>query len=331
MKLRFGIVGCGSIAANSFAPSLVKSAEAELTAVCRRDRAKAEEFAGRFGGCSVYTSAAELVADDQVDAVIVSTPTDTHCDYTVLAAEHGKHVLCEKPMARDAAESRAMIAACQKAGVKLAVAYRRRLFPQVVAAKELIRSGRIGRVVCVRTHYSGLSGLSSGSWQREPGIGGALMEMAVHRIEVLLNFAGQPTTVSALVETVSQDWEVDDSNGLLLQFEDGKIGIHSTILTSPPRHDVAQVDGTEGRILIDPLEFHVGAIAVAGPDGTEEHAVTPLESPYFDLPMIDDLVAAVGEEREPVCDAATGFAVQAVADAARRSAAEGTRVVVEAL
>ena len=94
---------------------------------------------------------------------------------------------------------------------------------------------------------------------------------------------------------------------------------------------MAQVDRTEGRILIDPLEFHVGAIAIESAEGSEEHAVTPLENPYFDLPMIDDLVAAVREDREPVCDAATGFTVQAVADAARQSAAEGVKVGVEVL
>jgi len=89
---------------------------------------------------------------------------------------------------------------------------------------------------------------------------------------------------------------------------------------------VAQIEGTEGRILIDPLEFHVGAIAIEGADGSEQHAVTPLQGPYFDLPMIDDLVAAVGEDREPACDAATGFTVQAVADAARRQGAGGVKV-----
>ena len=87
------------------------------------------------------------------------------------------------------------------------------------------------------------------------------------------------------------------------------------------------MDSTEGRILIDPLEYHVGAIRLA--DGSEQHAVTT-EGPCFDLPRID-LVAAGSEDREPACDAATGFTVQAIADAARRSAAGGVKVDVEAL
>ena len=326
--MRFGIIGAGSIAASSFAPSLIKSRRAELTAVCRRDLDRAREFADQFGGCAAYASAEELVESGEVDAVLVTTPTDTHCDYTVMAARHGLHVLCEKPMARNAGECRAMIKECHHADVRLGVAYRRRVWPQVVEAHRQIEAGRIGRVVCVRTHYSGLTELAADSWQRQPEIGGALMEMAVHRIEVLLNFAGSPTTVSGLVQTVHHDWEVDDSVGILLQFEDGKMGVHSTILTSPPRHDFAQIDGTEGRIIIDPLEFHADQVVVEGTGGREEIAVTALESPYFDLPMVEDFIDAVEEGREPACDAETGYWVQAVADAAVESSREGVRVPV---
>ena len=329
MTLRFGIIGCGAIAANSFAPSLLKSTRAELVAVCRRDLDKAQEFAQRFGDCAAYASADELLASD-VDAVIVATPTDTHCEYTELAARHGKHVLCEKPMAHNAAECRQMIEACRAAGVKLGVAYRRRLFPQVLKAKELIAAGRIGRIVCVRTHYSGWTEVGEGEWRVQPGIGGAMMEMAVHRLEVLLNFAGAPTAVSALVETVHHDWPVDDTDAILLKFADGKIGIHSTILTSKPRHDFAQIDGTEGRILIDPLEFPSDHIRLETPDGFEAISVTPLADPYFDLPMVDDFIAAVEEDREPVCDGVTGYWVQAVADAAFQSGREGKLVEVRA-
>lgn len=329
-KLRLGIIGCGDIAANSFAPSLRKSERAELAAVCRRDLDKARAFAERFGGCAAYASAEELLADEEVEAVVISTPADGHCRLTLAAAQRFKHVLCEKPMARDISECRTMIEACREAGVKLGVAYRRRLFPQVLKAKELIAQGKIGRVVCARTHYSGWSPATAGDWRIQPGIGGALMEMAVHRLEVLLHFAGQPVEVMALVESVHHGWPVDDSDALLLKFADGKIGVHSTILTSPPRHDLAQIDGTQGRILMDPLEFHAAQIYLETTAGVEEIGVVPLESPYFDLPMIDDFALAVRQGREPVCDALTGYWTQAVVDAARRSAREGRRVEVEA-
>jgi 1,5-anhydro-D-fructose reductase (1,5-anhydro-D-mannitol-forming) len=319
-KMRFGIIGCGSIAAGSFAPSLLKSEHAELVAVCRRDHGKAQKFAAQFGGCAAYASAAELTADEQVDAVVVATPTDTHAEFSVLAAQQGKHVLCEKPMARNAAECRQIVEACVEAGVGLAVAYRRRLFPQVLRAQKLIADGAIGRMVCVRTHYSGWMSGGPENWRTHPVIGGAMMEMAVHRLEVLLNFAGQPTEVSALVETVEHDWPVDDTDALLMRFAGGHIGVHSTILTSPPRRDQAIIDGTEGRVIIDPLEFGADHIVLERPDGRQRLDVVALEQPYFDLPMIDDFVQAVCGERQPVCDGITGYTVQATVDAAFQAA-----------
>ena len=330
-KVKFGIIGCGAIAANSFAPSLLASEEAELVAVCRRDREKAQAFAKEFGGCAHYGTAEELLDDENVEAVVVATPTDSHCEYVLLAAERGRSVLCEKPMARDAAECRRMIEACRDAGVKLGVAYRRRLFPQVLKAKELVAEGRIGRVVCVRTHYSGWTSVGPDEWRVDPGIGGAMMEMAVHRLEVLLNFAAAPVEVSALVETVHHEWPVDDTDAILLKFADGTIGVHSTILCSNPRRDIAHIDGTEGRIMIDSLEFGSEILRLETSVGVEEIGVEPLQNPYFDRPMLDDFALAVREDRQPLCDGETGFVVQAVVDAAFSSAREQRAIKVERL
>ena len=329
-RMKFGIIGCGDIAAHSFAPSLTHSDAVELAAVCRRELDRARAFADEFGGCAAYDSAAALLADENVEAVVVSTPTDTHCEYTVAAAAAGKHVLCEKPMARGTGECRQMIDACRAAGVALGVAYRRRLFPQVLKARELIGAGRIGRVVCVRTHYSGWTAVEPGAWRVDPEIGGAMMEMAVHRLEVLLNFAAAPTEVSALVETVHHDWPVDDTDALLLKFADGTIGVHSTVLCSEPRRDIAHIDGTEGRSMIDSLEFGASSLRRETAQGLEEIPVEPLQAPYFDRPMLEDFAAAARSSRAPICDGLTGFKVQAVVDAAFASAREKKTVAVEA-
>jgi 1,5-anhydro-D-fructose reductase (1,5-anhydro-D-mannitol-forming) len=328
--MRFGIIGCGSIAASSFAPGLVRSEQAELVAVCRRDGDEARAFAGRFGDCAAYDSADALLADQQVQAVIVATPTDTHCEFTLAAAQAGKHVLCEKPMARDHAECRRMIEACTKAGVTLGVAYRRRLYPQVLAAQELIAAGRIGRVVCVHTHYAGWRDLPAGAWQLQPEIGGALMEVAVHPIEVLLNLApALPVDVSAVIETVHHKWPVEDSVSLLLRFADGTIGVHSTTWASRPRRDFAQIDGTDGRIFIERLECDSEYLEIETPEGRETVPVDPLERQCFDQPMIEDFASAAIAGRQPHCDAETGYRVQVVADAARESATSGRRITLD--
>ena len=159
------------------------------------------------------------------------------------------------------------------------------------------------------------------------------MEMAVHRIEVLLNLApAEPVEVCGLIDTVfHKDWQVDDSDALLLRFANGTIGLHSTIMTSRPRRDFAQVDGAEGRIIIDGLEFGGSSIELETEAGRQQLAVTPLEAPFFDQPMLEDFAAAAREGREPVCDGVTGYRVQAVVDAARTAWQQRRWVEVEKL
>ena len=331
-KMRFGIIGAGSIAQGSFAPALLSSEHAELVAVSRRDLSRARDFAAEHGGgCAAYSDPAALLADPRVDAVIIATPGDSHCELTLLAAKHGKHVLVEKPMAVNAAECRRMIEGCAEAGVGLAVAYRRRTWPQVVRAQQLIAQGAIGRVVCVRTHYSG--GPAFTGWQLDPTAGGTMLEMAVHRIEVLLNFAApaKPTLVTALVEQVLERKDgasIDDTDALLLRFDNGLVGVHSTIMTSPPRRDAVQIDGTEGRIIIESLESGSSEIKLESADSgkVETISVTPLGARVFDLPMVDDFVKSIAEGgyRQPICDGVSGYYVSAVVDAAFQSARTGS-------
>ena len=156
-----------------------------------------------------------------------------------------------------------------------------------------------------------------------------MMEMAVHRLEVLLNFTAAPVEVSALVETVHHDWPVDDTDAILLKFVDGTIGVHSTLLCSKPRRDIAHIDGTEGRIMIDSLEFSADGLKVETAQGVEEIPVEPLQAPYFDRPMLEDFAAAARSGRAPICDGLTGFKVQAVVDAAFASAREKQTATVE--
>ena len=194
------------------------STEADLVAVCRRDITQAADFAAQHGGhCAAYGDAKALLADPAVDAVIIATPTHTHAELAVLAAQHGKHVLVEKPMARNKEECKRMIDACQQANVSLGVCYRRRMFPQVLKAKELVAAGTIGEVLTVRTHCSALQdtlkaerdGFSQ-DWGAEPQLGGAMMEMASHRIEVLLNlmvcYAGISNVPRFCISYSQQGW-----------------------------------------------------------------------------------------------------------------------------
>ncbi len=328
--LRWGILGCGDIAARTFAPCLRDSALCSLVAVSRRSPGAAEAFARRFDVPHWHTDERDLLDRTDIDAVVIATPPHVHCAQAVAAAEAGKHVLVEKPMALTPDECRRMMAACSAAGVRLAVAYRRRLFPQVVRAAELIRAGAIGGVTLVRTHYSGW--MDPGDWRLDPSVagGGAMMDMACHRLEVLLHLGGPALEVSAMVETLAHPWPVDDTGTVLLRLAGGALGVHSTTLTSPPRYDFAQVDGTAGKILLDPLEHWADHVRLIREEGEERMPVTPLSAEHQDLPMIEDFVRAVRAEREPVCGAAAGLHTQEVIAAAYDAARSRKTVPVAA-
>ncbi len=125
----------------------------ELSAVCGRDAAAVQDFAGQFGWHSAETDWQKLIARDDIGLVDVSTPGDTHAPIAIAAAEHGKHVFCEKPLANTLAEARQMLAAVRKAGVVGMVNFNYRRVPAVQLAKQLIDSGRIGKIYHWRAVY----------------------------------------------------------------------------------------------------------------------------------------------------------------------------------
>ena len=328
--LRWGILGCGDIAGKTFAPCLVASPLCELVAVSRRNGDAARAFAERFHVPHWHTNDAELLAREDVDAVVIATPPHVHREQTLAAAARGKHVLVEKPMALNPAECREMVDACRAANVRLGVAYRRRLFPQVVRAKQLIAAGAIGRVTLVRGHYSGRMDLDDAEWRLDPevGGGGAMMDMACHRLEVLLNLGGPVTEVMAMVETIAMPWSVDDTGCLTLRFASGALGVHSTTLTSPPRYDLVEVDGTGGKLVLDPLEHWSDSVRWIRPNGEERVPVEPVTSEFQDLAMLDDFVHAVREGREPECSGEAGLRTQELIEAAYHSAQERRAVIL---
>src|SRR5438094_463081 len=144
MKLAWGLIGCGDIARKRVAPALRDLTECNLVAVSRRCSELAESFAKEFGVAKWYSNWQELLLDPEIDAVYIATPVHLHAAQTIAAAEAGKHVLCEKPLALSVIECDQMLAACRANDVKLGVAYYRHFYPVVGRIKEVIESGEIG-------------------------------------------------------------------------------------------------------------------------------------------------------------------------------------------
>ncbi len=223
--MKFGLIGCGGIG-QIRAAAINAAGGMELTVVADVDRGKADAVAGA-ARARVETDWRKLLSAPEVEAVIISTPPSLHCTMTIEALRAGKHVLCEKPLARDADECRAMLAAAQASGKTLATGFNYRFYPSVAKAREILDSGRIGELDHVRS-YTGYTASDHGQpWLHDHAVmgGGALRDNGIHLLDLTRWFLGEVAEVKGI--TRNSVWNFDgceDNAFVLLKSRDGKVG-----------------------------------------------------------------------------------------------------------
>ena len=226
--VKLGIVGCGSFA-DSSAGAVQKSSNAELI-TCFDILPKIREAFGKKYGCDQEQSYADLLKRKDVDGVLVVSPNALHAEQTVLAAEHGKHVFVEKPIANTLADGERMIEACEKAGVVLMIGHLRRRSAGNRKAKELISNGVIGKPVMAEANVS-----SSGGFELNPDKfrwygddsgcpGGMLMTSGIHHVDTFNYLLGPIKSVFSYSNKLYIKAEIDDVTTTVFQFESGVLG-----------------------------------------------------------------------------------------------------------
>ena len=312
-RVRWGLIGCGDIARRRVAPALRELENCELVAVSRADPTRAESFAAEFGARSWHADWRELVRDPEVEAVYVATPVHLHAEQAVAAAEEGKHVLCEKPMALSVGECERMNAAAEANDVRLGVAYYRRFYPAVERVGEILRSGEIGRPIVAQ--LNAFERFEPGPehprrWLLEKRLagGGPMFDFGSHRVEVLLNLFGPVADVRALRGNLLFPREVEDTAVALLQFEAGPQAVLSVTHAAREPQDTMEIFGSEGSVRADVLNEGVLKVRTAAGERLEKH---PAHS-NFHQPLIDDFARAVVEGRSPRVDGRAGLAVSSV-------------------
>ncbi len=213
--IKIGVIGCGVIADLTVC-GYVADDRVEIRAVCDSSKEKAEAKACEWDAEKVYEDYRELLADNDIDAVEIITPHDLHCPMAIEAAKAGKHVSVQKPMARNVAECRKMIAAAEDAGVTLRVNDPYIYYPPIVKAKELIEAGEIGNPSMVRVRTT--VGSMDCGWDVDPDAwawrfdkkrsgGGNMLDDMHHKFAVALFLGGDVEKVSAFIE--NRDFFVD--------------------------------------------------------------------------------------------------------------------------
>ena len=313
MKLPWGLIGCGDIARKRIAPALRELPSCELVAVSRARSELAESFAREFNARKHYSSWQDLVSDNELQAVYIATPVHLHAEQAIAAAEAGKNILCEKPMAMNVGECDRIIAAAKANRVKLGIAYYRHFYPVVQRTREIIESGEIGRPVLAQ--INAFESFSPGpehprSWllQKERSGGGPMFDFGCHRIEVLATVLGQVTKVRAMTANVIFEREVEDTASALFQFAGGAGGVLSVTHAASEPQDTFDIFGLQGSIHIPIL--NEGAMRIVSSEGErwEKH---PPDS-NLHAPLIRDFVEAVITDRDPAVPGETGRMVAAI-------------------
>jgi xylose dehydrogenase (NAD/NADP) len=246
--IRWGILGTAHIAEKALVPAIHAAQGAELVAVASRSLEKAQAYAERNQIRKAYGSYEELLADPDVDAVYIPLPNHLHAEWTIKAAEAGKHVLCEKPAALNADEARRMIAACQAHGVVFMEAFMYSLHPQWARVRELLDGGVIGELELISANFSfHLDNPVDIRWY--PIGGGALYDVGCYCVHVTRTFAGDelPTEVRALADL--DEHGVDRSVVALLRFPGGVLAHLDCSFVAADRQRV-ELAGTKGSLVV---------------------------------------------------------------------------------
>ena len=290
--VRWGIISTAHIN-RLVIPGAHASEKVDLVAVASRDLGRAEEYAGKWEIPVAYGSYEELLADDSIDAVYISLPNTMHCEWSIKAVEAGKHVLCEKPMARHTDQVVAAFDAADREGRLLSEAFMYRHNPQTAQLVALVESGAIGELRLVRSAF-GYSLYDPDNIRLRTDVeGGALMDVGCYCVSGSRLVAGEPEALAALswIGKTGTDWAFQGimrfPGDVLAQFYCG---------TALPDADELEVIGSEGSLFLDdPWHARRPVIELRRGGEVERIELEPVDSYQLELENLSDAIRGEAE------------------------------------
>ncbi len=255
MKVRWGVLGACGIARRRTIPEVLSFAEkSTIIALMDVDEAALSATAKAFGIPRAYLTVEELLSED-IDAVYVASPVAFHYTQVKKALEAGKHVLCEKPLALRVEEAEELLELAGKKSLKLGVAFMMRYNVYHEKMKAFIDEGKLGQPVFARAQLTCFYPPIPGAWRQKKatGGGGALTDMGCHCVDLLEWFFGEVTEVFGFLDTLTHDYEVEDTSTVLLRFKNGAHGFVDNFFNVPDEaaRNVLELYGTKGAIVAE--------------------------------------------------------------------------------
>lgn len=223
-KVRWGVIGAGGIAERRTIPGMMLCKNAELVAVMEINMDLAEKSRAKWNCKKAYDNEADLLSDPEIDAVYIASPVVLHAKQAMAAADAGKHILIEKPLAMTADEGQKVVDYCASKGVKIATGLMMRFGSYVQEMKKAVAAGKIGKPVSGYAQFTCWYPDIPGAWRQTKAAsgGGAMMDMGVHCIDLMQYILGtNAKEVAAFHDTLSFNYEVEDSSMVMLRMENG--------------------------------------------------------------------------------------------------------------
>jgi len=258
-RIGYAVVGLGSIAEISVLPSFRKSKTSKLVALVSRDESRAQTLGAKFGvkHCYSYENYDQCLSQPVVDAVFITSVNNAHAEQTIRAANAGKHVLCEKPMATSVEDCQRMVDACRKNNVRLMIAYRKYFEPGSVALKKLVTDGKLGRLRHIFSSYTEIVDPGKAkTWQLNQKVagGGSLVDLGIYCVNTMRWLAGSSpidATAHRWTEDPQRFSEVEDNIAFRLTHPGGLV-CQGTSSFSSMAASFVQVHGDQGWAALNP-------------------------------------------------------------------------------
>jgi predicted dehydrogenase len=334
--MRFvGILGGGVISV-THARAARETEGVEVVAVYGQNREKIAHLSQSYGGIA-YDSLQAFLAHKPMDLIMIGSPSGLHAEQGIAAAQHGLHVLVEKPLDITTARADALINECECAGVKLGVMFQDRVAPDICRIKELVDAGELGKPILVSGNvrwyrppeYYGDSRWR-GTWALDGG--GALMNQGVHTIDLMLWLLGDVERVSAKAVTALHDIEVEDTVVATLEFTNGAIGtLQAATSVYPGYRRRVELTGTNGTIVLEhdriitaDLLNPVADMILPAPESDNDDSASPDIRGHKRL--LEDFLRAIETNSKPRCDGREGRRSVALVQAIYESSRTGSAV-----
>ena len=252
--IKFGILGTG-MASDFHAIAVEKIENAKLVGICDMNRERAEEFAQKHSA-RIYESFDEMLSDADIDAVCICTPSGYHTEQVIRAAEAGKHIVCEKPLAIKTSDFDLIIDACKRNSVKLTVISQFRFSPDIARAKEIVESGVLGKLVMCdlyMKYWRDPEYYKNSNWRGTKSVdgGAALINQGFHGVDIFLYLVGNAKVRASFAKASFHDIEAEDTAVAMLEFDSGAVGvIEASTCAFPGFGRRMEIIGTNGHLIL---------------------------------------------------------------------------------